>query len=405
MKPFRLVPAFLLKLILLASFLLNLPCVSRAQLVTTATYTVAYMAPAVNENQKVVAVGTDGYTRFLISESKDTGYGYLLTYVRCLDLDCETYNTHTWDLNGEDYGFDVGAFSLAIGPDGYARVAYQLGYETLGLIQCSDDNCDSSTNNMSIDSIGYQEIVSVAVGTDGTAYIVYDAWDTYDDDMRAIKMATCNSGSCSTSTIAAEISGRDAIWATVAIGSDGNPVIVYTDTQFSSDGSYLSSSGHYYKNGTDTIVSSSASIPDLSIGPDGFARIYLQNGDWGHPGATPGASFVKCTNLFCSSFTVNPISPSGVTPYGFGSLGVAADGNGRVEVDLGDYPDSDYYVECTAADCSTYDSSLISGSVNTSGIASLVADQNGIPKMIFQDDGDAYGDNAVVYQVRATCAL
>lgn len=39
MKPFRLVPAFLVKIVLVAPFLLSLPCVGRAQMATTATYT------------------------------------------------------------------------------------------------------------------------------------------------------------------------------------------------------------------------------------------------------------------------------------------------------------------------------------------------------------------------------
>lgn len=190
MKPFRLVPAFLLKIVLVAPFLLSLPCVGRAQMATTATYTTNLGSGPAYDSQKLIAVGTDGYTRFIVLESNNSGYGSQLTYVRCLDQDCDTYNTQSWH-DDDTITFSPYTFSLAIGPDGYARIAYQIRDATsnpdsevtnlgiLGLIQCFDDDCESSTNNDFIDYAAEGEIASVAVGSDGTAYIVYDNGTLY----------------------------------------------------------------------------------------------------------------------------------------------------------------------------------------------------------------------------------
>lgn len=404
MKPAPFLPASFLRFVLVVPLLLSLPCVGRAQLVATATYTTNGGAGPFNGSQKVIAVGTDGYTRFLVMESNSSGYGSQLTYVRCLDQDCATYNTHSWHDNDTET-LSLSEFSLAIGPDGYARIAYQISdsiwnsdgevtnYGILGFIQCFDDDCGSFSNNDSVDYTAGGNIASVAVGSDGTAYIVYDNGNIYPGP-QGIGLATCNSDGCSTSTIATGISPRDFTAAAIAIGSDGNPVIAYSDVTFSNDNSYVSSSGHYYQNGTDTVVSSDAAEPDLSIGPDDLARIYFQNN------TTPGASFIKCTNASCSSPAASPITLPGEDVYGWGSLAVGADGNGRLEVDLGSWPDSAYYVECTAADCSTWDSTLISANAGDSfpyGLTSLVNDQNGIPRMITE----SYS-TGIVYQVRPT---
>jgi len=391
MKPMRLVPTSLLKLVLPASLLLCIPSVGHAQLVSTATYT-ADTAGWTSYNQKVIAVGADGYTRFLVEE--DNGppdYQPQLTYVRCLDLACDAYNTQSWVINR----LSAFAYSLAIGPDGYARIAYQqtgffvddageYHFGTLAFILCADANCASSTNNSFIDYAAGSYIASVAVGSDGTTYIAYDNGNT-DDGPQGIGLATCTGTSCSTTTIATGIDVMDLTAATIAIGSDGNPVIAYTDLHLSSSNSYISSSGHYYENGTDVVLTNDADTTDLAIGPDGFARVLFGNTAW-WSGETRGFNFAECTNTSCSSAAVNPISVQGTV----GSVAVAADGNAYLELDLTGGSsfsgDSTYYVECTAADCSDYESSLISAnSGDSSGVASMVADANGLPRMIVQD--------------------
>lgn len=287
---------------------------------------------------------------------------------------------------------------------GFTDANYNYYNGILGFIQCFDDDCGSSTNDPSIDYTYYGTIASVAVGGDGTAHIVYDMGIA--DGSQGIGLATCSGASCSTSAIATGIDNWNYTAGAISMGSDGNPVVAYSDAVISSaDQSYISSTGHYYQNGTDTIVSSDASLPDLAIGPDGFARIYFQNHAYWNDSGTPGATFIKCNDVSCSSPAANPISLSGQAPNSYGSLAVAGDGNARFEIDLGRTQatdstaiDSAYYVECSAADCSTYDSSLIladSGDDFAGMVLSVVADQNGIPRMMAQDH------TGTTYQVRS----
>jgi hypothetical protein len=403
MNPIRLGPNSFLKFVLSASLLMCLPSPGHAQVATTATY-MANNAGSVNYNQKLIAVGTDGYTRFIVQEDAPDN-GQQLTYVRCLDQNCDTYNTKSWEIAH----ISPFAFSIAVGPDGYARIAYQIftpvydsageyHFATVGFIQCFDDDCGSSTNDSFVDYAAYGSFASVTVGSDGTAYIAYDNGNV-GDGPQGIGLATCSGGGCSTSTLVTGISIFDLTDATIAMGSDGNPVVAYADDHFSSDGyfTFISSTGHYYEDGTDTVITSDASLTDLSIGPGGFARIYFQNHAYWDSSATPGAYFVECGNVSCSSAAVNPISISGVGSASYGSLAIGAYGNAWVEVDLGSYPDSSYYVECTVADCSSFNSSLISAdSGDSASLASIAVGADGLPRMIMEDT------NGVVYQGRAT---
>jgi len=161
-------------------------------------------------NQKAIAVGSDGFVRFVIGDSSPGGASDEITYVRCLDEDCVTSITATFAIG--DWTID---YSIALGPDGFARIAYtNMGSASppgndgfLGLIQCADDNCASFSNTF-VDGTSDNGVASVAVGTDGTSYIVYD-WGEDVYGPQGVGLATCNV-TCSTEQIA-EISIYDVI--------------------------------------------------------------------------------------------------------------------------------------------------------------------------------------------------
>lgn len=103
-------------------------------------------------NQKAIAVGSDGFVRFVIGDSSPGGASDEITYARCLDEDCVTSITATF-ATGE-FTFD---YSIALGPDGFARIAYStFGWATRppghdgfhGFIQCADDDCVSFSNTV-----------------------------------------------------------------------------------------------------------------------------------------------------------------------------------------------------------------------------------------------------------------
>src|SRR4029077_5512033 len=118
----------------------------------------------------------------------------------------------------------------------------------------------TSFTNTVADGASDNAVNSIAVGSDGTSYIVYDyGQDTYDDgtyyDEQGVGLATCNGTSCSTTQIA-PINMFDIIGAAITIGADGNPVIVYEDSGNTESGVPQPNSVHYYTVGSDVTVSS-----------------------------------------------------------------------------------------------------------------------------------------------------
>ena len=330
-------------------------------------------------NQKAIAVGSDGFVRFVTGDSTSGGWNDAVTYVRCLDQDCVSSHTATFPGGGE-------SDSIALGPNGFARIAYRDG-DILGFVQCADDDCASFTN-VFVDYASDNGVGSIAVGSDGTSYIVYDYWND-EDESQGVGLATCTSGGCSTTHIA-NVSVYDAIGAVITMGADGNPVIVYEDSGNSWD---TPDSVHYYANGTDTVISSDGNgntyTHDAAIGPDGFARVVFTS-------LGVGADIIHCTNLSCSASSSAAISFSGVYTPSI-SVAVGADGNpivqaGSVE-EGGSATDIDY-IRCTTSNCSTYSDEVVPGAPWNANVVSMALGLDGFPRMMTQDT------DAMVYQVR-----
>ena len=126
-------------------------------------------------NGKAIAVASDGYSRFVTGDSSSNGYSDQLIYVHCLDQDCATSNTTTFNI-----GIPVDTYSMALGPDGFARIAYAeinngpgLSSTLVHFIQCFDVDCNSS-NDTFVDGGSDSYVTAITVGGDGTAYIAYD---------------------------------------------------------------------------------------------------------------------------------------------------------------------------------------------------------------------------------------
>jgi IPT/TIG domain/Abnormal spindle-like microcephaly-assoc'd, ASPM-SPD-2-Hydin len=337
-------------------------------------------------NQKAIAVGADGFSRFVTGDSS-SGYSDQIVYVRCLDQDCVTHNTAKFTTG--QWTFD---YSMALGPDGFARIAYSTfsnippGHNSfLGFIQCSDADCISFTNTV-VDGASDNGVASIAVGSDGTSYIVYDyGYDFYDNvsayDEQGVGLATCDSGGCGTTQIA-PINVFDSIQATITIGANGSPAIVYEDSGNTTSGIPQPNSVHYYANGGDTIISSDGygngtGLNDIAIGLDGFAMITFANA------SGKGVDFIQCTNLSCSTNSISTVIVPG-SPQGGGSLTVGADGDALLELGVDSPPGAVHYVTCAAADCSNYDDSPLLGSLDNSNL-SIIRGLDGLPRMIAGD--------------------
>jgi len=331
-------------------------------------------------SQKAIGVGSDGFSRFVVGDSSGAAPDDEVVYVRCLDEDCTTSNTATFQTGA--WTFD---YSMALGPDGLARIAYTTfdsslvpdGHSSLlVLIQCSDDDCVNFTTT-TVDGASDNGVDSVTVASDGTAYLAYDFGGDNWDSEQGIGLATCGVGGCSTTQVA-QISVNDCIGGAITMGQDGNPVMVYED---SGDGWSTLDSVHFYASGTDTVISSNGwggtQTQDVALGPDGFARVTYMNTE-------NGADFIPCTNSTCAGSGITSIPFS--QPYGEAvSVEVGSDGNALMQtLSVGNGNWAIDYIQCAQADCSKSSDELVAGSWQFDHLASLSLDPSGFGRMIAQ---------------------
>ncbi|HEY7147981.1 MAG TPA: hypothetical protein VH541_06785 [Gaiellaceae bacterium] len=128
-----------------------------------------------------------------------------------------------------DSGGDVGAnSSIAIGTDGNPVISYvdQTNHR-LKVTRCNDPSCSGGNEavNTVDPSTHVSEQTSLAIGENGNPVISY-----YDDLGLDLKVAACNDPACAggnetLSTV--DSSGNTGSDSSIAIGTDGNPVISY----------------------------------------------------------------------------------------------------------------------------------------------------------------------------------
>jgi len=153
----------------------------------------------------------------------------VLNVVACVDPSCATFaeSGNTFDADG------TGRFnSIAIGRDGNPVVSYyDITNGDLKVLHCNDPVCAGGDDTISpVDSDPSTDVgthSSLAIGANGNPVIAY-----YDGTNADLKVARCNDKACTggNETISVVDSvGLVGKWASLAIGTNGNPVIAYYD--------------------------------------------------------------------------------------------------------------------------------------------------------------------------------
>ena len=172
-----------------------------------------------------IAIGTDG--RPVISYADTTGG--TLKVATCGNPACTSVAAVT---TVDDPANLVGrSSSIAIGTDGRPVISYEDSTaHTLLVAKCANAACtgaatitlvDSLTNSIGIDP-------SIAIGTDGRPVISYR-----DPALGLLKVAKCANANCTgvaTITIVDDPANAVGIDSSIAIGADGLPVISYVDS-------------------------------------------------------------------------------------------------------------------------------------------------------------------------------
>jgi len=188
----------------------TVPCRSRAEIVADGSLL------------NGVAIGTDGNPHVTFG-------GHPVTLVRCNDRHCAGNDETVQEINGTFCG--AGRSDVTITADGYPIVSQPNGgcveAGRLNVADCSDPSCLAAATSHTFDIAGTGQFSSIAIGTDGLPVVSY-----YDGTNGDLKVLHCNDRSCdgTDDTLSIVASAGDVgQYTSLAIGTNGNPVIAYYD--------------------------------------------------------------------------------------------------------------------------------------------------------------------------------
>jgi hypothetical protein len=166
-----------------------------------------------------IAIGTNGNP--IISYADATNGD--LKVAACNNPTCTTSTNTIIDSNG-----DVGYFtSITIGTNGNPIISYLDATNfDLKVAVCDNPICTTSTNTtIDSNSTGFGQFTSIAIGTNGNPIISY-----YDLTNSDLKVAACNNPTCTDSdNYTLDNAGDVGAYTSITIGTNGNPIISYTD--------------------------------------------------------------------------------------------------------------------------------------------------------------------------------
>jgi hypothetical protein len=172
-----------------------------------------------------IAIGSDGLPVISYWDRENID----LKVAHCGDVACTSGNTLTTVDSSGNVGYDT---ALAIGSDGLPVISYfDSTNHALKVVHCGNESC-SASNTISVvdgDALGMSVgETSIAIGSDGLPVISY-----YDSSEHNLKVAHCGNLDCSANNSIATVysTGDVGYYNAIAIGSDSWPVIsAYDDT-------------------------------------------------------------------------------------------------------------------------------------------------------------------------------
>ena len=246
-----------------------------------------------------IAIGQDGLSVISYSDNKGWIGGESLAVAHCQDIACTSATLATVDTGDGD---NVGKFtSIAIARSGLRSGKPIVSYYDatnldLKVAQCHDAICSSATISTVVGGLGNDgQYSSMTIGEDGNPVISY-----YNTNGADLKVAHCGIPDCSGDVTITTVdqAGSAGQYSSIAIGSDGLPVISYYDAtngdlKLVHCGVVTCGSGN-----TITLVDAGGNVgrySSIAIGADGFPVISYFD-------STHGALKVAdCENLNCSS--------------------------------------------------------------------------------------------------------
>ncbi|HSE35348.1 MAG TPA: hypothetical protein VLB83_04465 [Candidatus Paceibacterota bacterium] len=328
------------------------------------------------------AMGSDGFPVFSYNDSAASS----LKFIKCGDIACSSSTVRTLIKPASQN-------ALAIGTDGNPILAYYSEIANdLHFMKCGDLSCSATTSvslHASANVVG--QAPSMAIGTDGNPVISY--YDSTDKDLEFVK---CHDTSCTTSTQRTLDDGGDtsvAIGAesSITVGPDGYPVIVYEGRDINTlllikctDAACSTTS-----TSTTVIETSGGSSPSAAMNADGFLSVAyytLSGGD---------LKFIKCANTLCTSRTTRTLATSYEVSWPPVLL-IGADGNPLIVFrDSTTGANKILALKCHDSTCGTYSISVVKSTGASASLGvyrSAVLAPDGNPVILTQIDPSGAND-------------
>jgi predicted regulator of Ras-like GTPase activity (Roadblock/LC7/MglB family) len=179
----------------------------------------------VNSGQNTaIKIGGDGLP--IVSYNTSTSLNFTLKTVKCGNLACTSGNVVS---TVDDPANSVGDYNaMVIGTDGFPVIAYRdTTALALKVVKCGNATCtsgntittvDDSSNSMGVD-------IAIALAPNGRPVIVHR-----DLTESQIVMIQCGNSACSAGNLRSVVdAGVDAQELSIAIGTDGLPLVTYYD--------------------------------------------------------------------------------------------------------------------------------------------------------------------------------
>ncbi len=338
-----------------------------------------------------IAIGTDGFP--VISYHDDTTDDLIVA--KCGNASCSSGNVTTTVDSLDNRGQYS---SIAIGTDGFPVISYydSTSFDLI-VAKCGNASCSSGNVTTTVDNTGDRgDYTSIAIGTDGFPVISY-----HNITNNALMVVKCGNASCTSGNTIYTIDSGNNVgqYNSIAIGTDGFPVISYYDaTATSLKVVKLNNSSDYLTGKIVTTVDNNGvdrgDYSSIAIGTDGLPVISYRNN------TDSDLMVAKCTDSSCSAgTTISTVDSSNAGKYS--SIAIGADGfpviiyQESVANDL-------MVVKCGNASCSSGNAtpSQIDFAGNTGLYTSIAIGADGFPVISYNYFGDGTNGDLVV----AKCA-
>jgi hypothetical protein len=152
-----------------------------------------------------------------------------LRVTKCGNPACTTGNVST-TVDGPPHA--VGEFpSIALGADGLPVISHRdISADGLRVTRCGNPACTAGNISTTVDDPGNQVGLhtSIVMGADGLPLIAHQ-----DGTARALRVTRCGNAACTAGNISTTVDdpvNQVGLYASIAIGADGLPVIAYRDS-------------------------------------------------------------------------------------------------------------------------------------------------------------------------------